>query len=169
MIWLPSTFIVKISFSHSVIQDDVNGLAAPNLKQDPLLKQLRRRPENFKDDFLQLPRRKQDTLLKVLRSHGMPPFDIDKLKPPTYKQNPLLRLLRPSKQVNLTFWKLIQMQAEGYRWARTLTAKPETRPTASPAEGITPELPRWLFAAPSSETGCFTEGAHVQLCFNFQF
>ena len=80
-------------------QDEVNGLSVPNLKQDPLLKQLRRRPENFKDDFLQLPRRKQDTLLKVLRANGMPPFDIDKLKPPKYKQNPLLRLLRPSNQV----------------------------------------------------------------------
>ena len=86
-------------------QDEVNGLSVPNLKQDPLLKQLRRRPENFKDDFLQLPRRKQDTLLKVLRANGMPPFDIDKLKPPKYKQNPLLRLLRPSNQVNLKILK----------------------------------------------------------------
>ena len=146
---VPSTHICKwgagecyCSFSHRIIQDDVHGLTVPDLKQDPLLKQLRRRPENFKDDFLQLPRRKQDTLLKVLRSHGMPPFDIDKLKPPNHKQNPLLRLLRPSKQVNLTFRKLIQMHIEGCRWARTLTAKSETRPTASPAEGISAELPR---------------------------
>ena len=80
-------------------QDDSSGLSPPDLKQNPLLKQLRRRPENFKEDFLQLPRRKQDTLLKVLRANGVPSFDIDKLKPPNYKQNPLLRLLQPSNQV----------------------------------------------------------------------
>ena len=84
-----------------MFQDDSSGLSPPDLKQDPLLKQLRRRPENFKEDFLQLPPRKQDTLLKVLRANGIPSFDIDKLKPPNYKQNPLLRLLQPSNQVIL--------------------------------------------------------------------
>ena len=90
---------MRASISHRLIQDEVSGLAVPDIKQDPLLKQLRRRPENFKEDFLQLPRRKQNTLLKVLRAHGMPSFDIDKLKPPSHKQNPLLQLLRPSNQV----------------------------------------------------------------------
>ena len=89
----------RLSVFIKMFQDDSSGLSPPDLKQDPLLKQLRRRPENFKEDFLQLPRRKQDTLLKVLRANGVPSFDIDKLKPPNYKQNPLLRLLQPSNQV----------------------------------------------------------------------
>ena len=76
------------------------------MKQDPLLKHLRRRPENFKEDFLQLPPRMQDTLLKVLRANGVPSFDIEKLKVPNYKQNPLLRLLQPTNQVISIFYKL---------------------------------------------------------------
>ena len=41
------------------------GLSPPNLRQDPLLLQLRESPQSFQDDFLQLPHQKQDALLKV--------------------------------------------------------------------------------------------------------
>ena len=78
---------------------DANILSVPKYRQDPLLRQLRRHPEQFRDDFLELPRRKQDTLLSILRTGADSDFDIDRLVPPDYKQNPLLRLLRPVQQV----------------------------------------------------------------------
>ena len=79
---------------------NTNILSAPKYRQDPLLRQLQRHPERFQDDFLQLPRRKQDTLLKLLRKSGPSSFDIDRLVPPGYKQNPLLRLLQSSDEVS---------------------------------------------------------------------
>ena len=78
---------------------DANILSVPKYRQDPLLRQLRRHPEQFRDDFLELPRRKQDTLLSILRKGGDSDFDIDRLVPPDYNQNPLLRLLQPDQQV----------------------------------------------------------------------
>ena len=74
---------------------DENILSAPKYRQNPLLRQLQKHPEQFRNDFLELPHKKQDTLLKILRQSGESSFDIDKLVPPDYKQNPLLRLLQP--------------------------------------------------------------------------
>ena len=80
---------------HALIFQDTSGasLSPPDLRQDPLLRQLRDKPERFKEDFLELPLKKQAILLKVLRSNGVSRFDVNKLTPPDYKQNPLLRIL----------------------------------------------------------------------------
>ena len=72
---------------------DKNHLTVPLYKQDPLMRQLRMHPEQFTDDFLELPRRKQDTLLKVLKKSGIPRWNIDRLTPPNFEPNPLLRMI----------------------------------------------------------------------------
>ena len=74
---------------------DKDGLTPPAYRQDPLLRQLLRQPAKYKDDFLQLPSRKQDTLLGLLEKEGGRGFDPSILSPPDQRQNPLLRLLRP--------------------------------------------------------------------------
>ena len=73
---------------------DKQTFDVPAYKQDPLLRQLRVHPEQFKDDFLELPERKQDTLLKVLKKSGIPRWNIDRLTPPDFEHNPLLRMLK---------------------------------------------------------------------------
>ena len=75
---------------------DKDGLTPPAYKQDPLLRQLLRQPEKYKEEFLQLPSRKQDTLLGILEKEGGRGFDPSILSPPDQRQNPLLRLLEPS-------------------------------------------------------------------------
>ena len=77
-------------------EKDKSSLTPPAYRQDPLLRQLLRHPEVFKENFLELPSRKQDTLLKILRSEGGSGFDEDILAPPNARQNPLLRLLKPT-------------------------------------------------------------------------
>ena len=74
---------------------DKDGLTPPAYRQDPLLRQLLRQPAKYKDDFLQLPSRKQDTLLGLLEKEGGRGFDPSILSPPEQRQNPLLRLLKP--------------------------------------------------------------------------
>ena len=76
---------------------ETGALSPPNLRQDPLVLQLRDEPGSFQEDFLELPPKKQDTLLKVLRSNGVSRFDVNKLTPPGYKQNPFLRILQQNK------------------------------------------------------------------------
>ena len=117
-------------------QDKVN-FVPPKYRQDPLLRQLRLRPEMYQSDFLELPRRKQDTLLKLLKNSGLestlmerllPPGskqdpllraligdnndNIGNIKPPSYKQNPLVRLLRPDKTDKLDRDRLTLPQKE---------------------------------------------------------
>ena len=61
---------------------------------DPLLRQLRLNPESYQDDFLELPRRRQDTLLKLLRGDiGLEARLVERLVPPGQRQDPLLRAL----------------------------------------------------------------------------
>ena len=69
-------------------------LAVPVYKQDPLLRQLRVRPEMYREDFLELPRRKQDSLLKLLKKSGVPRWNIDRLTPPEFEPNPLVRMIK---------------------------------------------------------------------------
>ena len=77
-------------------QFDKQSFDVPMYKQDPLMRQLRIHPEHFKDDFLELPERKQDTLLKLLKESGMPRWNIDRLTPPNFEHNPLMRMLKDS-------------------------------------------------------------------------
>ena len=69
-------------------------LTVPVYKQDPLLRQLRVRPESYRKDFLELPSRKQDTLLKALKKSGVPRWNIDRLTPPGFEPNPLMRMIK---------------------------------------------------------------------------
>ena len=82
------------------VQDEKDKLnfSLPSYRQDPLLRQLLKHPDVFKEDFLELPKRKQDTLLKILQKEGGSSFDPSILTPPSYKQNPLLRLLTPTRR-----------------------------------------------------------------------
>lgn len=77
-------------------QSDKQTFDVPMYKQDPLLRQLRIHPEHFKDDFLELPERNQDTLLKLLKKSGIPRWNIDRLTPPDFEHNPLMRMLKDS-------------------------------------------------------------------------
>ena len=65
-----------------------------SFEKDPLLRQLRLNPESYQDDFLELPRRRQDTLLKLLRGDvGLEARLVERLVPPGQRQDPLLRAL----------------------------------------------------------------------------
>ena len=75
---------------------DKQHFDVPLYKQDPLMRQLRIHPEKFREDFLELPDRKQDTLLKVLKKSGIPRWNIDRLTPPEFEHNPLMRMLKNS-------------------------------------------------------------------------
>ena len=73
--------------------EDKDGEGA-KYEKDPLLRQLRLNPESYQDDFLELPRRRQDTLLKILRGDfGLEARLVERLVPPGQRQDPLLRAL----------------------------------------------------------------------------
>ncbi len=55
------------------------GLSPPRYKQNPLFRQLVSTPQKYRNDFLQLPPRQQNTLLAILRRHGGDNFDADSL------------------------------------------------------------------------------------------
>ena len=57
-------------------------LTPPKYKQNPLLRQLLTEPHVYKDAFLDLPQKEQDTLLKILKKEGGEDFDISILTPP---------------------------------------------------------------------------------------
>ena len=73
---------------------DRDNLNPPNSRQDPLLRKLM---DNIVDSFtemvLELPRRNQDHLLRILRTDGSVEEEISNLLPPSSAQNPLLRQL----------------------------------------------------------------------------
>ena len=86
--------------ANNLDEEEKDQLNIPVYRQDPLLRQLKLHPEDYKEDFLELPSRKQDTLLKILKKNGVPRWEIDRLTPPDYEQNPLLRLLHHNNQDN---------------------------------------------------------------------
>ena len=74
--------------------EDKDGEVDARYDNDPLLRQLRLNPESYQDDFLELPRRRQDTLLKLLRGDiGLEARLVERLVPPGQRQDPLLRAL----------------------------------------------------------------------------
>ena len=74
--------------------EDKDGELGAKYEKDPLLRQLRLNPESYQDDFLELPRRRQDTLLKLLRGDiGLEARLVERLVPPGQRQDPLLRAL----------------------------------------------------------------------------
>ena len=80
---------------------DKQTFDVPAYKQDPLLRQLRIHPEQFKDNFLELPERKQDSLLKLLKKSGIPRWNIDRLTPPDFEHNPLRRMLKDPESASI--------------------------------------------------------------------
>ena len=94
---------------------DKQHLSVPLYKQDPLMRQLRIHPEQFKDDFLELPSRKQDTLLKILKKSGIPSWNIDRLTPPDFVQNPLIRLLDEGSSRDSTIMKDLLVDPSSFK------------------------------------------------------
>ena len=47
-------------------EKEKNQFKPPSIKHDPLLRQLIRNPQNFKDDFLELPVKTQDNLIELI-------------------------------------------------------------------------------------------------------
>ena len=78
------------------------GLQGPSTKQDPLLKSLReplfRGEEGFNPDGLNLPNKRQNPLLRILRFDRRERILSKGLTPPRYKQNPLFRQLVAAPQ-----------------------------------------------------------------------
>merc|ERR1719312_518763 len=87
---------LRLSLTTSQDQLDRDNLSPPDYRQDPLLRQLM---DNIVDSFtemvLELPRRNQDHLLRILRSEGSMDEEILNLFPPSSLQDPLLRQLMP--------------------------------------------------------------------------
>jgi len=80
---------------------DRNQLILPKQHQDPLLNQLRTDVmDAFISQFLKLPSRRQDSLLKVLQGPVSGRDRIANISPPKSAQNPLLRQLLSSSRVN---------------------------------------------------------------------
>ena len=94
-------------------------------KQDPLLRQLKTDLESYKDDILQLPSKKQDTLLKILRNEGITEKQIKSLLPPRERQNPLLRLLRPDFKDQIERQQLSLPKYKQNPLLRQLVTEPE--------------------------------------------
>ena len=94
-------------------------------KEDPLLRQLKTDLESYKDDILQLPSKKQDTLLKILRNEGITEKQIKSLLPPRERQNPLLRLLRPDFKDQIERQQLSLPKYKQNPLLRQLVTEPE--------------------------------------------
>lgn len=88
-------------------EKEKNHLLPPEYKQDPLLRQLKKNPENYNNDFLELPTRTQDLVIDQLEKKGVQIGIIEDLtkgdrnplnqfltKGKFKKQDPLLRQLR---------------------------------------------------------------------------
>ena len=63
-------------------ENDGNVLDPPRYKQNPLLRQLLTEPQVYREAFLDLPKKEQDTLLKILKKEGGDTFDANLLIPP---------------------------------------------------------------------------------------
>ena len=93
--------------------------------KDRLLRKLKTHIESYKDDILQLPSKKQDTLLKILRNEGITERQIKSLLPPKEKQNPLLRLLRPDFKDQIERHQLSLPKYKQNPLLRQLVTQPE--------------------------------------------
>ena len=121
---------VQISVIEDLTKGDRNPLnqflAKGKFRQeDPLLRQLKTDLESYKDDILQLPSKKQDTLLKILRNEGVADKQIKSLLPPRESQNPLLRLLRPNFKDQTERQQLSLPKYKQNPLLRQLVEKPE--------------------------------------------
>ena len=88
----PLTRLLRPSFRDVI---EKNQLKVPSYKQDPLLRQLIEKPEDFSEDFLSLPLSQQDDIIEVLDTADNKLFSSDKLVPLKIERNPLKRLLTP--------------------------------------------------------------------------
>ena len=121
---------VKVSAIEDLTVGDRNPLNQLTVKdkfknKDPLLRKLKTHIESYKDDILQLPSKKQDTLLKILRNEGITERQIKSLIPPKEKQNPLLRLLRPDFKDQIERQQLSLPKYKQNPLLRQLVTEPE--------------------------------------------
>ena len=91
----PLLQLLKPNFKDDSIR---SNLRVPAKKQDPLLRQLIESPEEYSEDFLELPLMQQDSILKVIENvDDEKSFEADKLVPVELERNPLKRLLEPTR------------------------------------------------------------------------
>ena len=53
---------------HNKDTEDKHNFSPPDYKQNPLLRQLVHEPENFKENFLELPKQDQETLMEIIKN-----------------------------------------------------------------------------------------------------
>ena len=93
--------LLRLLKSSNQDEKDKSILNPPPLRKASLVKQLIKHPEVFKDDFMDLPSRMQNTLIKILKEEGSKAFDPNIILKPDNHKNPLLRLLKPTEKDNL--------------------------------------------------------------------
>ena len=86
--------LVKVLSPSYNDEQERNSLLPPVYKQDPLLRQLSKNPNNYNDDFLELPIRTQSRVIEKLEKEGVKTSTLEKLT--KGDRNPLNRLLSPS-------------------------------------------------------------------------
>ena len=91
----PRNPLLRILHPNKKDQFDKNNLSPPSSEQDPLLRQLSENPRVYQNDFLELPQRKQEMIIAVVKSSDKD-SEIDQIISDETERNPLKRLLRPS-------------------------------------------------------------------------
>ena len=76
---------------------DRKNLQPPSQKQDPLLRQLAENPRVYQNDFLELPQRKQEIIIEMVKTSDKD-SEIDDIIPEGVERNPLKRLLQPTSR-----------------------------------------------------------------------
>ena len=91
----PRNPLLRILRPNNKDQFDKNNLSPPSSEQDPLLRQLSENPRVYQNDFLELPQRKQEMIIEVVKSSDKD-SEIEKIISAETERNPLKRLLLPS-------------------------------------------------------------------------
>ena len=95
-------------------EQDKNNLLPPEYNQDPLLRQLSKNPENYKEDFLELPMEKQDLIINKLEKEGVKSGVIEDLT--EGDRNPLNQILAKDKSKNKDpLLRKLKTHIEGYK------------------------------------------------------
>ena len=91
----PRNPLLRILRPNEKDQFDKNNLSPPSYRQDPLLRQLSENPRSYQNDFLELPQRKQEMIIAVVKSSDKD-SEIEKIISDETERNPLKRLLLPT-------------------------------------------------------------------------
>ena len=81
-------------------EDFLSALTPPDHKQNPLFQQLKSKKNGSVNQPLVLPRVNQNPLLRNLPNTKQVPFNTNIISVPSYRQDPLLRILKPEFENN---------------------------------------------------------------------